>query len=571
MRRQRWNAFVRLLMVVALLATGYPLAAPLWNRGPLPARPKAATDVLDRVPTPTTPVAGQVLVDAKDTITPAEIAALGTRHGLAFRYNSAHSGAEEILVADVPPGQEAALLARLRADPLVEAAEPVDQYQAFFTPNDPRFKEQWHHQLVGAEKAWERATGKGITVAVIDTGVSRARDFTGTKFAKGYDFVNDDDDPSDDHGHGTHVAGTIAETTNNGEGVAGLAFDAAIMPLKVLDEWGSGNVADIADAIRYAADHGAKIINMSLGGPFPNKVMQDACAYARDKGVLVVCAAGNSMGGPVGYPAAYPECMAVSAVGPKGELSWYSSIGKEVAIAGPGGDMKEGEQGGVLQNTVLHDTGEPEDDYFFFQGTSMASPHVAAAAALAMSRGVTDPGEVRNLLQRAAQRKGPPEQYGAGVMSAVRTTELADAARRHSLLRFGLAILLGIWGLASGMLRRPARGLLRFPWVPVGLIIGILGPDLIFGWIGFGSPFNILLHSALIPLYLLWEVENRPGYRFVAAMALGLAVHLGWDALHGHTPFPHVLPDHAMPWLWVNVVLGAGVMFIAWARSAAAE
>src|SRR5262249_20209933 len=149
------------------------------------------------------------------------------------------------------------------------------------------------------------------------------------------------------------VAGTIAESTNNNEGVAGIAFEATVMPLKVLTAQGSGRMSDIAAAIRYAADHGANIINMSLGAPWPDAITRNACKYAREKAVTIVCAAGNSGGEGVGYPAAYPDCIAVSALGPTGELAPYSSWGSQVAISAPGGDKSRGEDAGILQNTVL--------------------------------------------------------------------------------------------------------------------------------------------------------------------------------------------------------------------------
>src|SRR5262249_1184696 len=143
--------------------------------------------------------------------------------------------------------------------------------------------------------------GRNVVVAVIDTGVAfekdskcyRAKDFAETKFVKGYDFINNDEHPNDDNGHGTHVAGTIAESTNKGEGVAGLAPEAKMMALKVLSAGGFGNAADIADAIRFAADHGAQVINMSLGSPFPSAIIHSACVYAHKKGCTIVAAAGN--------------------------------------------------------------------------------------------------------------------------------------------------------------------------------------------------------------------------------------------------------------------------------------
>lgn len=608
MRIRNLNRVVQGVMVAVLAATGWPLVQPLLPDNE-PARPV--------LPHEQQSIPGQLVVDAKDSLTPAELQTLNQRYGLNLQFNSPESKDDKLLVTNVAPGQEEAVLAKLRSESLVETAGPMYRYAlppeellgtigrfdlaaddadparsagkaarersrsgGEWTPDDPRFGEQWNMKLIGAEQAWGKgAAGKGVVVAVIDTGVAfenddkrcyQAKDFKGTRFVPGYDFVNNDAHPNDDHGHGTHVAGTVAETTNNGEGVAGLAYEASIMPLKVLDFGGSGSTADIADAIRFAADHGARIINMSLGGPFPDRVMENACKYAAKKGVLIVCAAGNSSGGPVGYPAAFKECMAVSSVGPTGELAFYSSYGKQVAIAGPGGDKTKGEQDGVLQNTVLD--GDPKtDNYYSFQGTSMASPHVAAAAALVMGRGVTDPGEVRQILQKSARPKKPQNKYGAGILSAADAVAQADGAVRNSWLRLLFTLIAGFTGLGVGMIRDKARGLLRFPYAPLGFFIGALAPDLIFGWMGFGSPFNIILHSALVPLYLLWEAEASATRKFVAAVALGVAGHLAWDALGGVAPFSGVLPQHGIPWLWVNMIVGLGVALVAWRRSLRTE
>jgi serine protease len=566
MRRRTPNGLVGLAMVGALAVTGYPLARP-WLPGSAPPVPAVMAGA-ETVP-------GQIEVDARDSLSEAELSELNAKYGLSLHYNSVHAQDERLFISDVAPDQEAAVLAQLRKDPRVEAAEPLGRVQAFWTPNDPRFNEQWNMKLIGAEKAWDKSRGKGIIVAVIDTGVAaedddkcyRARDFKETPFVKGYDFVSDDDHPNDDHGHGTHVAGTIAETTNNGEGVTGLAFEAKIMPLKVLDSFGSGNTADIADAIRYAADKGAHVINMSLGGPYPDRLMQLACQYAKKKGVLVVCAAGNSSGGPVGYPAAFPECMAVSAVGPKGDLAYYSSVGKQVAIAGPGGDRSQGDTATVLQNTVLDGAREQGDDYYGFQGTSMASPHVAAAAALVMARGVKDPADVRQILERAAKKKGPKEKYGAGILDAAKSVDTADQELGGSFWKGALAAIVGLGGIAGTALRCGVRGLALLACAPMGFVAGLMAPDLLFGWVGFASPWSLLFHSALIPLYLLWEAGSRRGYRGVSALGLGVAAHLAWDASGGHVPFGGVVPEQALPWLWVNVAIALGVALVAYRRS----
>jgi serine protease len=220
----------------------------------------------------------------------------------------------------------------------------------------------------------------------------------------------------------------------------------------------------------------------------------------------------------------------------------------------------------VLQNTVL-DGDRDTDDYYGFQGTSMASPHVAAAAALAMGRGVTDPAQVKEILRRGATPKKPANHFGAGILSASKTVDLSDAARRDSWLKLLFTLIAGFMGVGVGVVRHGIVGLNKYPFVPLGLAAGFWLPDVAFLWLGFGTPFAIILHSALVPLYLLWEADSRAVYRFVSATAVGLALHLAWDALQGQPLFAGVLPMHALPWLWVNAVVGIGVALVAWRRS----
>src|SRR5205085_171485 len=211
------------------------------------------------------------------------------------------------------------------------------------------------------------------------------------RLVKGWNFVGHNDDARDDHAHGTHVAGTVAQSTGNGKGVAGMAPAARLMPVKVLSAFGSGTSHDIAEGIRWAVNHGARVINLSLGGGARSLAMESAVAYARRRGAVVICAAGNSGSRGVSYPAAYPGAFAVSAVGPQGRLAPYSSFGPQIAIAAPGGDKSQGEESGVLQQTLAEGSTR-EAAYRWFQGTSMATPHVAGAAALVMSLGVSAPG-----------------------------------------------------------------------------------------------------------------------------------------------------------------------------------
>jgi serine protease len=306
----------------------------------------------------------------------------------------------------VPLGLEEDSLARLEANPQVELVERNVFRHATFTPNDTYYSYQWHMPQIQMGQAWDVADGSGVVVAVIDTGVAyenyagfaQAPDLAGTSFTAGYDFVHNDAHPNDDNGHGTHVAGTIAQTTNNSLGVAGVAYGATIMPIKVLNNAGSGTLDDVVDGITWATDHGADVINLSLGGSAAS-AEQTAINYALSNGVVVVAAAGNEGVSSLSCPACYPGVIAVGATDYNRNRAPYSSYGCGQSghcldVVAPGGDVTvdlndDGYADGVLQQT-FEDTCsgiEPPSDlttfvYCFFQGTSMATPHVAGAAAL---------------------------------------------------------------------------------------------------------------------------------------------------------------------------------------------
>lgn len=461
------------------------------------------------------------------------------------------------------------------------AASEVAGYDAgaFGTrPNDPRYDEQWNFQMVGAEEAWKHTRGKGVVVAVIDTGVAAkttkrgkiARDFGSTAFTGGYDFVHNDKDPYDDHGHGTHVAGTIAESTNNGEGVAGLAYESTIMPLKVLTAQGYGTSSDIADAIRFAADNGANVINMSLGSNQPSDVIRKACQYAAKKGVTIVCAAGNGFGEPVGYPAAFPECIAISSVGPSGKIATYSSYGKQVALAAPGGDMMESgdKRDGILQNTVITArNGEKQDDYFPFQGTSMAAPHAAAVAALVHSQGVTDPARVREVLTKTATPKDDKNKYGAGILSAANATARA-AAETGPKLRHLLFVGMGLLLLsAGGPIRRRNLGLRAGMALALGA--GFFAPDWFSGVVGADSAWNLLGFSALAPLAAYALLKNGPGVKVAGAFSLGVAVCLFANLHNATLPFTSfTFGQSAVPFAAANMAAAFALANVAAWRAA---
>lgn len=338
---------------------------------------------------------------------------------------------QQALAAD--PGTEYAELnyvAAITDEPLF--APPA------LTPNDPLYQYQWHMRLIQMEAAWDISQGENIKVAVIDTGVAyetfqtfnQAPDLSGTRFEPGYDFVNNDAHANDDNGHGTHVAGTIAQTTNNGQGVAGVAFRATVIPVKVLDAQGQGSYATIIQGITFAVDRGARVINLSMSGPSDSQALRDAVRYARQRGVLVVAAAGNRSG-PVEFPAAIDEVLAVGSVRLDGSRAPYSNFGPQVDLAAPGGDNGVDQDGDGFKDGILQQTfraGQVNNfEYLFFQGTSMAAPHVSGVAALLLSKVPTASlAEIENALFTTARDLGPAgrdAETGFGLVQA------ADALR----------------------------------------------------------------------------------------------------------------------------------------------
>lgn len=330
----------------------------------------------------------------------------------------------------------------------VEYAEPNYIAYAFMVPNDPYYPYQWHlnnsvYGGIQTEKAWDISTGSGVTVAIVDTGIAYenygrtykiAPDLVNTCFVPGYDFVNNDSHPNDDNSHGTHVAGTVAQSTNNGIGVAGVAFNSCLMPVKVLNKNGSGTYAQVADGIYWAVDHGAKVINLSLGGSSPSTTLEDAVAYAYNRGVTVVAACGNDSLPSCAYPAAYDSyVIAVGATRYDETLAYYSNYGPSLDLVAPGGDLTVDQNGdgygdGVLQNTFNPNTKNTRDfGYWFFQGTSMAAPHVSGTAALLIAKGnATTPTDVRTALQETAKDKGTPgwdSTYGWGIVDAYKALQ----------------------------------------------------------------------------------------------------------------------------------------------------
>lgn len=517
------KSLVALALLSALVIPGSSFAEP---REESPTFEDAGEDL----------VPGELAIDFKDDVTDADMAELAAKAHVALRHASAWSHDHDKVEEAHAEGSLSEAMAVLAADPRVESVEQLAMlHLSGFVPNDPLYKDQWHLRRVQSESAWSYSCGQGVTVAVIDTGVacydhgafSKGTDLKGTRCDAGYDFVNDRAEAADDHGHGTHVAGTIAQTTNNGAGVAGLAHCARLMPIKVLSRTGSGTVADVASGIRFAADNGAQVINMSLGGRIKSKVLESAVKHAVDKGVIVVAAAGNTSRS-VEWPAAYPGVIAVSATNDKDALAWFSSRGPEVAIAAPGVD--------VIQQTICNQGKNGCEIFGTFSGTSMAAPHVAGAAALVVGEGVTDPEAVRAVLQKAASAPSnganDPNKFGAGILDA--SSAVAHAHWAHVAVRAILLLGLGLW---------------------ISRRIKKLGGTMSTG---FGMKLGALFASVGLFFFLpLTGIAPRLGaFRWIAELAQR---PLGeWDlvfsaSLHRFLPLANALPALALTGLFFGV------------------
>jgi serine protease len=391
------------------------------------------------------------------------------------------------------------LAAQLRTQPEVASAEPNYLYRISATPNDPGFTQrQWHMTALDMPRAWDINPGGRDTViaAILDTGITEVNrsypfqtwngratqtvvvpygmnpDVRSGRIVSPRDFVFWEGPVLDMHGHGTHVASTIGEDTNNALAGAGIAYNVKLMPVKVCvgyweiqfvmsasgyrgfvpAEIGGCPTSEIAEGIRYAADNGAKVINLSLGGSEPAGIVRDALQYAVGKGAFIAIAMGNEYedGNPVAYPAAYAAeiegVMSVGAVGRSLNRSFYSNTGPHIEIAAPGGDDRDGGASGMIwQATILHADSSPTEVFAprfdryaesGYEGTSMAAPHVAGVAALVISQGVSKPAAVESLIKKTARFLGTPDpgtpnrndEYGFGLVQP-----------RSALLGFGIA------------------------------------------------------------------------------------------------------------------------------------
>jgi len=407
---------------------------------------------------------GVANVPAMTTSRVAAVTRAGQQFGLSMRvmHNTATGANIVHLGKKMSLTEAAAVAADLKSrDANVEYAEPDRMMVKMMTPNDPRYAEQWHYfETTGglrANTAWDVSTGAGVNVAVIDTGYRNHTDLSG-QFVQGYDFISTADVGGDGDGrdgdaldpgdsvtagqcgagepasgsswHGTHVAGTIAAKTNNSVGVAGVAFGAKIVPVRVLGKCG-GYTSDIADAIIWSSGgtvsgvpanaNPAKVINMSLGGGGAcDATTQSAINSARSRGTVVVVAAGNeNQNASNSSPANCSGVVTVAATNRSGGRAWYSNFGANVDVAAPGGDTSV-TANGILSTLNAGTTVPGADNYAFYQGTSMATPHVAGVVALMLSKTPSmTPDQVEAKLKSSARAfPATCTSCGSGIVDA---------------------------------------------------------------------------------------------------------------------------------------------------------
>lgn len=522
------NKRVMIGVAALLLACGGNKAPVIGNPIPAPAFDLSSADV----------VPGQILVDLKDNLSDSEVKDVADHYGLTFVESNEVAHQYRYEEATVENNDwERTLLRELKNDARVEHAEPIVKYHALFTPNDPLYKDQWGMTRIGLENSINMSCGMGVKVAVVDTGVACYKvdgEQSLTDLATcsgGFNAFDHDDIAFDRQAHGSHVSGTIAQLTNNGHGAAGIASCATIIPVKVLSDSGSGTNESVAEGIRWAADH-ADLMNLSLGGPFPSDVIEDAVNYAHDKGVAVICAAGNS-GGAIGYPARFKNALAVSAIGPNDKIADFSSRGPEIAIAAPGVD--------IMQETIPDACGGTSPCFLAFSGTSMATPMVSGVAALLVSEGISNPDTLREKLQSTADPKKEHNLYGAGILradNAVRSTltshltlrllaligvilALGAAVKGQWKNRYSIAgIALGAFGafplFFSGLL--PKMGSLRFIGEMLARPLGEM--DMVFG----SGIHSLMLFASAIPVVLvsLLTMQHPKLKLFAGGLGLGM-------------------------------------------------
>jgi subtilisin family serine protease len=388
-----------------------------WGQSPSGDRPLGDSPLEDRIP-------GRFVVGFDAGALDAAGAWVEQQGGSVVRADQTGGC---FIVADFPEGDGARderLAASAQRTSGIRYFEPNLRVTAAALPNDPYFLPyQWDKWVMYGDQAWDIVGGTmDVKVAVVDNGTDWQHPDLAANFKTGelgYDFIGNDNDPRPDNFnvpqsfHGTHVAGIIAATRNNNEGIAGWSL-VQLLAVRVLNDSGSGTTDVVALGVRWAADHGARIINMSLTSSSSSQVLVDACQYAAQAGVLLVAASGNEGQQAIGYPAALSQCIAVGASSPDSRLAYFSNYGPEQELVAPGVS---------ILSTV------PGAGYDSANGTSMAAPQVSGVAALVLAKDYgLSASEVRAILDASAIDMGVAGrdvQYGYGLVNAKRAVDLA--------------------------------------------------------------------------------------------------------------------------------------------------
>jgi len=395
-----------LLSLLVVLTLVIPVSAE-----PLAQKADPAPVAKERVDVHAPAVPGQFVVKFRDSASmDAREAAVSSLGGHFFdRIPDLGADAVEFpsITSDSQADAAQVIINTLKKDPNVEYIEPNYIYSTVFTPNDPGLSQQYAWNNIQAYTAWDVTQGSANTViAIVDTGIQRSHPDLDAKIVAGYDYVQNDNAPDDGNGHGTHVGGTSAAETNNSTGGAGTCPNCKLMPVRVLDNNGSGTLVNVANGINFAANNGAKAINLSLGGT-GSTTLQNAVDNAWNRGVFLACAAGNSNTSNTSsaYPGAYPNCFAVASTTSTDARSSFSNYGTWVEAAAPGSS---------IYSTWIN------SGYNTISGTSMATPHVAGLAGLLASQGLTNSQIKQRICDTSDRISGTGSLWTCGRINAYR-------------------------------------------------------------------------------------------------------------------------------------------------------